>query len=266
MTSQVLLHVSPHPDDEALGCPGALIRMQDAGWTIVNLVVSLGRPGQHDRRRMEAQAAADSAGFVLDIADPPAAISSDDDLVIAATRIRQIVRSALDKYKPALVVTASPHDGHHAHEVVSRATISAITEAGEPPRLWLWGIWADLPFPTTLVPFDENELERAHKVIDCYAGEVERNDYTRLLKSKSEMNSVLGPERVFGYGEAGIGQPYADLITECVLGTAGWELGVPRVLEPRSDVNSSGSGRRIGWWLANDSAHENLRQRLRCVG
>ena len=36
----------PHPDDEAVGCPGALLHLRDRGWTVVSVIASLGFEGQ----------------------------------------------------------------------------------------------------------------------------------------------------------------------------------------------------------------------------
>jgi LmbE family N-acetylglucosaminyl deacetylase len=40
--SQTALLLSPHPDDELLGCPAHLFALRDAGWRIVNVALSLG--------------------------------------------------------------------------------------------------------------------------------------------------------------------------------------------------------------------------------
>ena len=57
----------------------------------------------------------------------------------------------------------SPHDGHHEHQRVGRAARDAVHARREatPPRLWLWGLWADLPWPTLYHGFDEPLMERA---------------------------------------------------------------------------------------------------------
>ena len=92
----VVLHVSPHPDDEALGAPATLLMLRRAGWRVVNAVVSLGRPDDHARRRSEAVEAARRAGFELRL--------TDDE-----SRIEDRLRSLLDELAPALVLSPSPH-------------------------------------------------------------------------------------------------------------------------------------------------------------
>ena len=47
--SPTVVHVAPHPDDEALGCPGALLHLLDRGWKVVSVLASLGFP---DPRRI----------------------------------------------------------------------------------------------------------------------------------------------------------------------------------------------------------------------
>ena len=51
--SPTVVHVAPHPDDEALGCPGALLHLYDRGWRVISVLASLGFPNQWERRREE---------------------------------------------------------------------------------------------------------------------------------------------------------------------------------------------------------------------
>src|SRR5580692_10461213 len=82
-----VVHVSPHPDDEAVGCPAALLHLRDRGWQVINVVSSLGFGPQWPRRRAEAEAAAALEGFIPIFLDPPLEISVGDDLALAAARI-----------------------------------------------------------------------------------------------------------------------------------------------------------------------------------
>ncbi|MFC2177027.1 PIG-L deacetylase family protein [Actinomycetota bacterium] len=259
---RTLVHVTPHPDDEALGCPGTLLTLQEHGWRIVNLLVGLGRDEQHERREAEAKAASMRAGYELVVAEPPARLGSTDDLAAAQTVLVQVVLRAIEEYSPAVVVTASPHDSHHGHEVVARATISAVAQLDDPPVLWMWGMWSDLAFPTIRATFDRRILELAKDVLREYGGEVDRNDYVRLLERRAEVNSILGAERVFGFGSQNAGGDYADLLTECIMTERGWELGSPRELLPAREPAGAPSGRPIGWWFQADSPQTEMHKRF----
>ena len=148
----VVLHVSPHPDDECMGAPATLLALRDAGARIVNYACGLGRPADHERRRAELVEACRRGGLELRIADPPLALSRGDDLVAAERELTSRLASLCRALHPAIVVSSSPHDGHHAHELVGRAVRDAL--AGSGTAWWMWGIWADLPFPTLLTAFD----------------------------------------------------------------------------------------------------------------
>ena len=73
--SPTVVHVAPHPDDEALGCPGALLHLFDRGWNVVSVLASLGFPDQWERRRAEFEEASRRAQFVPVLLDPPLDIS-----------------------------------------------------------------------------------------------------------------------------------------------------------------------------------------------
>ena len=87
------------------------------------------------------------------------------------------MRALCEAEDVGLVVGPSPHDGHHGHEAVGRAARDALEAMADPPALWLWGLWADLPHPTLLAGFGEARLEAARHVLAAHGGELERADY-----------------------------------------------------------------------------------------
>jgi LmbE family N-acetylglucosaminyl deacetylase len=232
-----VVHVSPHPDDEALGAPATLLRLRRAGWQVVNAVVSFGRTVEHERRRDEAIDAAQRAGFVLVVPHEPFAISSGDDLARAEPLITAWVARVVEDEQPALVVSPSPSDVHPGHEVVARATRSVIERMDDPVPWLTWGLWAELSSPNVYVPFDDDVLTEARHVLAAYEGELARNDYARLLEARSMANAVLGSERVFGFGSARASTaPYAELLADQRFTRGAWIPGPTRAFDPGNPV------------------------------
>jgi LmbE family N-acetylglucosaminyl deacetylase len=227
----VVLHVSPHPDDEVIAAPATLIALGRAGHRVVNLACSLGRPGQHARRRAEVAEACRRAGFELLVHDPPLRISDGDDLDGAQRLLEATVRRLAAELGADLVVAPSPHDAHHGHEVVGRAVVTALARPGA-PVLWQWGLWASLRAPTLYVPFGDDLLEAALHALRAHVGELARNDYTDLVRARAVAARVQGSEQVFGYGTPARRGPYAEVLAESAWVGGAWRRGTPRELDP----------------------------------
>lgn len=226
----VVLHVAPHPDDESIGAPCTLLQLAATGARVIVVACGLGRPADHDRRRQELDAALRVAGHELVVREPPAALSSTDDLAAARAALAPWLVSLMNFYGADLVVAPHLRDAHPAHEAVAHAVQDAIPRARRPPVWWAWAIWAELPRPTLLVPAAPALVERAVAALACYRGELDRMDYVRMLRATGELAAVRGVERVLGFGAAGLpGVRHAELLTE--LGWVGrrWRFGRPRV-------------------------------------
>ena len=220
MSERLALHVSPHPDDELIGAPATLMALRDAGFRVVNLTLSLGSAeAATERRRAELEEAARRSGFeaVLDL-EPGA------------------IERALGEHAPALVVSPWPGDRHPAHERAAAAVREALERLESAPRWWTWGLWAPLREPTLFVPFDEARLGEIVAALAGYAGELERNDYPRLVEGRALASAVLGPELIFGFGAAGRGAPYAELIAEATFRGGEWVPGAARELDPAAPL------------------------------
>ena len=233
MARETVLLVSPHPDDELIPAGGTLVTLRDAGWRVHNLACGLGRPDQHERRRAELTEACELAGFELDCVDPPVPMSRGDDLDEAHHRLLDSIRQRLDALRPDLVVAPGPADGHHGHELVARAAIDAVEAAARPQTVWWWELWGHLRRPTLLVNV-EGVLDRVIAALRCHAGELERSDYPRLVAARAEVASILGPERVFGYGTTPGPERAAEVLCETGFEPEGWSFGRPRRLDNES--------------------------------
>lgn len=228
-TRPCVLQLAPHPDDEVLGAGGTLLRLSDDGWAVHSLALSFGRPEQHERRRAELAVALDRLGFQGHEPSEPIDLTSSNITAETERQIEAAVAATAQVVSPRLLVAPSPNDGHPAHEVVGRAALRVAERLN--CRLWLWGLWVDLAQPTLLVELKDDHIERARHALSAHAGELDRNRYDQLLVSRARVNAVLGPERIFGFGTAGIDGEYAEVLEEVVFqnGSASW--GRPRSFE-----------------------------------
>lgn len=251
LTSMIALNVIPHPDDEAIACPATLLTLRDLGYRVVILACSLGRPEQEERRRAELLDAGARAGYEVIVMNPPIAMSSStgDDLAAAQKDLRGRLGEVVARLKPQLVLSPHVEDVHPAHELVARATRGALEdEKRNRPIWWQWGVWGELPIPTVYVPFSEERMQVAQHVLAAHSGELDRIDYPVLVTGRSVANTVLGAEKVFGFGSGSVApEPYAELLTELLWTESGWELGTPRVL--RGDPAAAPRSKKSADWL-----------------
>ncbi len=256
LVSPTVLHVAPHPDDEAVGCPGSLLHLRDRGWTVVSVIASLGFAAQHERRRSEAEAASERAGFVPVFFDPPLDLDLDADLDAAALRLAAELPALVEQHDASIVVSPSPHDVHHGHETVGRGTQWAMAELDPAVRWWMWGVWGDLPAPNVFYAFDQRVLDRAGHILEAYTGELERNDYRRYLSGRAAANAVMGSERVFGFGAPAVSElPYAELLTEVRRIDGRFMASEPHLLD-EGPFPDSGFHLDLTPWLESPSVHE----------
>jgi LmbE family N-acetylglucosaminyl deacetylase len=216
----LVLHASPHPDDELLGAPATLMALRDAGHQVLNVACSA--PGE---RRAEAVEACRRAGFEL--------------LIEPETKLPRI----WEERRPELVVGPSPHDRHPDHERVGRALLETGAQ-----RIWLWGLWGELRFPTTIIEYDEARAEEIIQALEAHESQLRRNDYRRLVTGRGSAQTVLAAERVFGFGKPGLAGPYAETTTEVVRDGSVWRFGSARRLDV-ADPFPAPTGTDAGGWL-----------------
>lgn len=245
-----ITHISPHPDDEAVGAPATLSALSDQRFPVTNIVTSLGAPADQDRRRAEALEAGRIGGFRVDILDEViAGIPADYEEAVTDA----ILASTSEVTGTVILVSPSPQDKHPRHEAVGRATAAAAAKLGDKAVWWMYSVWGALPLPTAYLPFGEDLMDRADRLLSAYAGEIDRNDYRRLVRGRSMAAAVLGAEQVFGFGATNsFTDPYAELFTEVGYRNGTWLAGAPRCIDPAAPITAM-SDRNISDWVNGQS-------------
>lgn len=250
-----VIHVSPHPDDESIAVPCTLLSLQNAGWQLINLAVSMGRH-EPERRRAELAAALEIGGFVSHefgapiegcplgraLSDPAVAhISRGDDLGRARRDLAGELVRLIDLTDAALIIGPHPRDGHHGHQTVARAVREVVWRSRRPLVWWMWPVWSELPRPTLVVDCTPDRLAVSRKMLECHRGELGRTDYARMHEAIRVVNAVKGIEKAWGYGSGATpdlkGIEHAELLTEVTVANRGrwnrrWRIGQPRLLDP----------------------------------
>jgi LmbE family N-acetylglucosaminyl deacetylase len=145
-----VLVVSPHPDDESIGCGGSLHRHAAAGDVVRVVFLTSGEQGGHgpspeavaELREQEARAAAAVLGVthVEFWREPDGALRASPRLV---GRLRECMRDL----RPRVVYV--PHEGemHLDHQAAARLVCQAVTDLVrddpdvEPPEVWMFEVW-----------------------------------------------------------------------------------------------------------------------------
>jgi LmbE family N-acetylglucosaminyl deacetylase len=231
--SETVLHCAPHPDDETIGAPATLMALRDAGWRVVNLACGLGGPDRRRQREAELREACRLAGFELRLP-----VSLDP---------RAAVTEAIAELQPALVVSPGPHELHPAHVLVADAVRDALAVPCEgAPRWWMWALWGSLRQPTLATAFGPSRMREILAALEAHEGELERNDYRRLVEGRAAMSASLAPEFLFGFGStADSGIDYAELLTEAVPRDGRWLLGRPRWLDAKAALAPPGEAEAL---------------------
>lgn len=155
-----VLVVAPHPDDETLGCGGAIAQLQQLGYPVQVLVISDGTqshplsqqypaPQLQQLRQSETRAAlavlqveADCVTFLglPDGAVPHLDLTVDPANPIAQAALEQC-RTYLRRVQPRTIFLPYQHDPHRDHRATWKLMQAALSVLPQPPQAIEYPIW-----------------------------------------------------------------------------------------------------------------------------
>lgn len=190
-----VLVVSPHPDDESIGCGGTLARHAGDGDRVEVVFLTAGEAGGHGRdpaatgrlRRREAERAAAILGIhKLDHWDAP------DGALRVTRELRTRLRGLLLERRPDVVYTPHAGEQHPDHRAAARlvaAVLRSLPAARRPLGL-AFEVW------TPLGSFDEirditAEMPAKRRAIRSYRSQCQHVDFVAAMTGLARYRGEL---------------------------------------------------------------------------
>jgi LmbE family N-acetylglucosaminyl deacetylase len=197
-----VLVVAPHPDDEAIGCGGAMCLHAARGDRVVAVFLTSGELGLKHLPREQAwqvrEAEAGAAAAVLGVArlaflrGPDWTLGDDPDGVVAG------LRSIADEEEPQVVYLPHEGDDHPDHRaalpIVRRALADRPPASARRKRdralLLAYEVWTPLPGYDEVMDVSA-VMQRKLEAIRCYRSQVGDYRYDRAAEGLARYRGAL---------------------------------------------------------------------------
>jgi LmbE family N-acetylglucosaminyl deacetylase len=219
--NQKLLIVSPHPDDEVLGCGGLIKRVKDQGGEVHILFLTVG-----DTQEYSKKGVSNGNERISEIERVSKFLKYDDYQILfegntfhlRLDTVPQIdlvskIEESLNRIKPTIVAMPRHQDYNQDHRAAAQALISATRPAPSdfkpfqkivlayesvPVANWAYNQTEN---PNFYVSLSKEELKAKLKALSIYKSQVRKGAHARSLRSMENLAKFRGMQ---------IGQEYAE--------------------------------------------------------
>ncbi len=193
MTEASVLVVVAHPDDESLGCGGAIAKLARSGAKVRALIMSAGRTKNAGNQAI-------AAAKILGLAEIQINDFTDQQLDnLPLAYLAEPVEAAIALFQPQIVFTHSGSDLNQDHRAVFQATAIACRPVPKSTVESLYSCeipssseWGQQPFaPNTFYDISEF-LEIKQRALDCYVDEMRPFPHPRSQEAVAALAKVRG--------------------------------------------------------------------------
>ena len=211
-----VLFISPHPDDETLGCGGTIIKHKDAGdkiyWLLMtNIFSSEGyRKTKVDKRNCEIDKVAEEYDFdqVFKLDFPTTKLDT-----FPKRKIVQAVSEVMDNVNPEVIYIPYVNDVHSDHKITFDSAISSIKtfRYNFIKRVLMYEVVSETEFSPALQAnaFAPNcfsdisdYLEKKLSIMKIYKGEIGKHPFPRSAENIKALAIFRGATVGVKYAEA----------------------------------------------------------------
>lgn len=194
--------VSPHPDDEVIGCGGSLIKHARAGQaiTVITLGARLSSPLERDLGEADYRAETAAAHDVLGVrrhvalALPPRALIADRELILRLVR-------ELRADRPEIIYLPHADEADLEHREASRAASEAtwlaqsvyFEDHGPPMPAPRWVLGYEVWTPMSRYQYTEDitgVIDAKLRAMRCYASQQRHGDWCAAIKGLAAYRGV----------------------------------------------------------------------------
>ncbi len=166
------LVISPHPDDDVIGCGGTIAKLIDAGKEVRVVYMSIQTDILLTTRLDEISASLKQIGVKDKVLRNDEFPSSDE--------ADKLVTNAIAEYMPDAVFAPSPFENHDDHLTAFRSVARAVQSARSPPMMIMYEVWGAL-IPNLVIPVS-SVMDRKLASIKEHASQVKDIDYIRAVE------------------------------------------------------------------------------------
>lgn len=188
---------APHPDDEVLGCGGAIMRHVEQGIPVCVIVVSDGAHGVSEetaaeytlQRQNESIAAAHILGY-----GTPVFWQYRDRQVSYSEKLIQEIITVIRETGADLVYAPSVFEMHPDHRALAMAVIEAVRRIGQPVRVALYEVGVPL-HPNQLLDISDL-VARKTAAMECFSSQNARQRYDLHIAALNRYRTYTLPASV----------------------------------------------------------------------
>ncbi|HEX5009132.1 MAG TPA: PIG-L deacetylase family protein [Planctomycetota bacterium] len=178
-----VLVVAPHPDDEILGCGGAIALHVRRGDRVHVALVTAGEGGGDPQRRTEESRAAANLLGRTDVTS----LGARDGAVAQDAGLPERLEALVARERPVVVYAPSPFELHPDHLATLRATAVALRR-GPPPRLLLYEVNTETPATFLLDITPVKQLKR--KALETFGSQRGLVDLVEKCDARARARTV----------------------------------------------------------------------------
>lgn len=194
-----VLVLSPHPDDESIGCGGTLARLaREAAEIDVVLMTSGAAPGD-TAMAAQREAEARRAARVLGLTTLHFLGGQDGELHLQH-RLYRPIRELLEQNRYQVIFCPWPHDGHSDHTATFRILRRALASCRHSTECWLYEVWSPV-LANRLVDIDAT-IDLKIEAIASHASQHRSMDYAENFRGLARYRSLSYFSREVCYAEA----------------------------------------------------------------
>ncbi|MCH2136142.1 MAG: PIG-L family deacetylase [Phycisphaerales bacterium] len=204
-----VLVIAAHPDDEVLGCGGAMALHRDRGDEVKLLIACEGESLRYGEAGVGQHGHIEAAAAALGVNDWSLLGFNDQTLdTTPQTAIIDALMRATEGYEPNVVYCQSGEDVNSDHLALFRAALVAFRPTAESVRsflTWYTASSTDWAFPRTFTPdtwVDISEaIDRKIEAMACYESEVRAYPHPRSLESIRAQAQFWGTQACLPFAE-----------------------------------------------------------------
>jgi LmbE family N-acetylglucosaminyl deacetylase len=190
-----VLVVAPHPDDESIGCGGAVCLHRRRGEPVHLAFLTSGERGidgtPPETVRSVREAEARRAAAVLDVGRVDFLHLPDLGLLDAVEPAARRLAAVLRASPPGIIYLPHPAEAHPDHQAALPIVRAAVALAGGgPPELRTYEVWTPLTaydWPEDITPVMARKLQ----AVRCYVSQLRTFRYDRAVRGLNQYRGAL---------------------------------------------------------------------------